>query len=89
MSGAMSGTKQSMASGTVSPPIPGSMYYVAADGKSTGPFDIPTLKNMALSGQFSASSLVWKQGMSEWLKAENIEELKNMFSTIPPVPPVK
>ncbi len=89
MSGAMSGTKQSMASGTVPPPIPGSMYYVAADGKSTGPFDIPTLKNMALSGQFSASSLVWKQGMSEWLKAENIEELKNMFSTIPPVPPVK
>lgn len=89
MSGAMSGTKQSMASGTVPPPIPGSMYYVAADGKSTGPFDIPTLKNMALSGQFSASSLVWKQGMSEWSKAENIEELKNMFSTIPPVPPVK
>lgn len=89
MSGAMSGTKQSMASGTVPPLIPGSMYYVAADGKSTGPFDIPTLKNMALSGQFSASSLVWKQGMSEWSKAENIEELKNMFSTIPPVPPVK
>lgn len=89
LSGAMSGTKQSMASGTVPPPIPGSMYYVAADGKSTGPFDIPTLKNMALSGQFSASSLVWKQGMSEWSKAENIEELKNMFSTIPPVPPVK
>lgn len=88
MSGAMSGTKQSM-SGAVPPPIPESVYYVAADGKSTGPFDMPTLKNMALSGQFSASSLVWKQGMSEWSKAENIEELKNMFSTIPPVPPVK
>ena len=88
MSSAMSGTKQSMASGAVPPPIPESVYYVAADGKSTGPFDIPTLKNMALSGQFSASNLVWKQGMSEWSKAENIEELKNMFSTIPPVPPV-
>ena len=88
MSSAMSGTKQSMALGAVPPPIPGSVYYVAADGKSTGPFDMPTLKNMALSGQFSASSLVWKQGMSEWSKAENIEELKNMFSTIPPIPPV-
>lgn len=90
LSGTMSDAQQpDSATRIVPPPIPGSMYYVAADGKSTGPFDIPTLKNMALSGQFSASSLVWKQGMSEWSKAENIEELKNMFSTIPPVPPVK
>ena len=42
---------------------------------------------MALSGQLLSSSLVWKPGMTEWTKADSVDELKDLF--MPPVPPVK
>lgn len=44
---------------------------------------------MAISGQFNADSLVWKNGMSEWVKAGTIDELKSMFVVMPPIPPVE
>jgi hypothetical protein len=30
------------------------------------------------------SSLVWKEGMAGWEKAEDVSELKSLFSSIPP-----
>ena len=68
------------------PPIPTSKYYVAVDGQSTGPFDIKTLKRMADSGEFVKESLVWKKGMSDWVRADSIDELKELFLTVPPIP---
>ena len=44
---------------------------------------------MAISGQFNADSLVWKNEMSEWVKAGTIDELKSMFVVMPPIPPVE
>lgn len=44
---------------------------------------------MATSGQFNADSLVWKNGMSEWVKAGTIDELKSMFVVMPPIPAVE
>ncbi|MGN0805274.1 MAG: SPFH domain-containing protein [Candidatus Coproplasma sp.] len=88
INGAMSGAQQTVSEGTVPPPVPSSVYYVAVNGKSTGPFDLSVLRNMALAGQFTINSLVWKQGMPAWEKAENVEELNSIFSSIPPVPPI-
>ena len=43
---------------------------------------------MALSGQFTADSLVWKAGMAAWEKAGTIDELKDIFTNVmPPIPP--
>ena len=45
------------------------------------------LEQMAASGQLVKDSLVWKNGMEQWAKAGEIDELKNIFTTIPPIPP--
>lgn len=86
MNNMMSGLNQSMQGGVTPPPVPITVYNVAVNGQSTGPYDLNTLQQMAMSGQFSASSLVWKAGMQEWAKAETVDELKNMFVVAPPIP---
>jgi membrane protease subunit (stomatin/prohibitin family) len=87
MNNMMSGMNQSVQVGTVPPPIPTSAYNVAVNGQATGPFDIYTLQQMAQQGQFGKNSLVWKAGMSQWVKAETVDELNAMFGNImPPIP---
>lgn len=77
---------QPMQTGTVIPPIPTVAYYVAVNGQATGPYELNALNQMATTGQFKADSLVWKNGMSEWAKADDIDELKSMFIVMPPIP---
>lgn len=76
-------------SGAVPPPIPVATYHVAINGQSTGPFDIPTLTQMAMSGSFTRKNLVWKQGMANWETAENVQELSVVFATVPPEIPAE
>lgn len=88
MNNMMTGMNQQTVGGTVPPPIPTSVYHVAVNGQPTGPFDILTLTHMASSGQLTRSSLVWKAGMSEWAKAETVDELKDVLTNVmPPIPP--
>lgn len=88
MNNMMSGINQMTQTNATPPPVPVVTYNVAADGQATGPFDIVTLQQMIVAGQLTANSLVWKKGMSEWVRADLIEELKNLFSTVmPPIPP--
>ena len=90
MNNMMSGMNQQTTPGVVPPPVPVVAYHVAVNGQSTGPFDIATLTQMATSGQLTKSSLVWKAGMAEWVKAETVEELKDVLSNVmPPVPPME
>jgi hypothetical protein len=88
MNGMMSGLNApAQQANAVPPPVPSSAYYVAANGKPTGPFDIPTLTQMAVSGQLTAASLVWKNGMADWINAGSVQELSALFSNqIPPIP---
>ena len=87
MNNIMQGINQPVQSGITPPPIPTSVYNVAVNGQATGPFDINILKQMAIAGQFKASSLVWKPGMESWLRADSVDELKNLFKNVmPPIP---
>ena len=80
----------SQTSGAVPPPVPTVQYHIVVNGQATGPFDIATLTQMATSGQLTKSSLVWKAGMAEWVKAETVEELKDVLgNVVPPVPPTE
>lgn len=38
------------------------------------------------SGQFTSESLVWKAGMTEWAKADTVDEMKSVFLEMPPIP---
>ena len=87
MNNMMSGVNQPIQNGMTPPPVPVDMYNVAVNGQATGPFDINTLQQMAMTGQFTADSLVWKAGMSEWAKAGGVAELKELFKNVmPPIP---
>ena len=71
------------------PPVPTVTFHVVVNGAATGPYDMDTLKQMASSGTLTKDTLVWKQGMADWVKAETVQELQPLFSSsVPPVPPV-
>ena len=89
MNTAMSGMNPGVQSGMTPPPIPVVAYHVAINGQAAGPFDLASLKQMALAGQFAATSLVWKAGMAYWVKAETVDELKAVFAEIPPAIPTE
>lgn len=67
------------------PPLPAqNSYFVAIDGKQAGPFQISDLKQKIKTTEINRSSLVWAEGMPEWLKAEEVDELKVLFAAVPP-----
>lgn len=71
----------------ISRSIPVSAYHVAVNNQATGPFDIAALTQMAATGQLTADSLVWKNGMTQWEKAGMVDELKSLFNNaMPPIP---
>ena len=87
MNNMMGGINQHMGTRIVPPPIPTVAFYVAVNGQATGPFDVSILVQMVTSGKLTAESLVWKSGIAQWAKAGTVDELKNLFSTMPPIPP--
>ena len=90
MGTAMSGLNQQMPNGTTPPPIPTIAYHVAVNGQAVGPFDLNTLAQMVSNGQLTTNSLVWKAGMSAWVKADTVEDLKGLFANVmPPIPPAE
>jgi len=35
-------------------------------------------------GKFTKETLVWKQGLANWIKASDAEDLKALFGILPP-----
>lgn len=88
MNNMMSGINQPTQAGVNPPPVPPVVYNVAVNGQATGPFDIKTLQQMVITGQLLTNSLVWKAGMKEWVRADSVEELSELFANaMPPIPP--
>jgi membrane protease subunit (stomatin/prohibitin family) len=72
------------------PPVPQAVqFFIAANGQQTGPFGEDALKQMLVQGTFTPESLVWKQGMPQWVKASEVPEIKDLFGAVPPpIPPM-
>lgn len=74
------------------PPVPQVGYHVAVNGAATGPFSPALLAQMAAAGTLTRDSFVWKQGMAEWRRAGDVDELASVFgggapAGMPPIPP--
>ncbi|HMV42822.1 MAG TPA: SPFH domain-containing protein [Leptospiraceae bacterium] len=71
------------------PPIPGAVaYFVAVNGQQQGPFNLDQLKTAISNGQITRDSLVWKNGMANWVKAGDNPETSGLFGSVPPpLPP--
>ncbi len=69
------------------PPLPrAGQFYVALEGRQAGPFDLGMLQQQIASGRLTPQTLVWRPGMATWVAAEQVEELKGLFSGPPPLP---
>lgn len=69
----------------VPPPLPGAKpYFIALNGQQTGPFPMEELQRQAQSGQLTRATLVWTQGMANWMAAGEVAELNALFANLPP-----
>ena len=67
------------------PPIVSSMWHVAVNGQSQGPYAIEQVVSAIAAGQVTKSTLVWTAGMANWAAAGSIPQLAGSFG--PPAPP--
>lgn len=71
--------------GGTPPPIPGSKtYFFAINGQQSGPFQTTEIKNMISSGQIDKNTLAWSKGMEGWEACYLVEELNQLFGSVPP-----
>ncbi len=74
----------------VPPPVKPVMFYVYINNTQLGPYDMAILGQLVQSGQLTPETLVWKEGLTDWVMAKNTE-LQNLFNngrpSVPPVPP--
>ncbi len=60
----------------------------AADkGQTTGPYSKARLGRMVTEGTFSRNTLVWTAGQDGWKTAQDVDELAQLFTVMPPPPP--
>lgn len=69
------------------PPPPQIQYSVSINGQTAGPFNLQQLQQMVQNGQLTQNTHVWKQGMTAWELAGNVQELSSLFASVPPPPP--
>ncbi|MGI9304879.1 MAG: SPFH domain-containing protein [Gammaproteobacteria bacterium] len=71
------------------PPVPGAgeRYFVAVEGRQTGPFGVDEIKQKAIAGEITRETLVWRRGMSNWAAAAKVQQLAEVLDGIPPPVP--
>ena len=71
------------------PPLPTqAVWYAAIGGAQAGPFDQAALAAKVQAGEVTADTLVWAQGMANWMAAREAPELAGLFAAMPPpLPP--
>jgi len=88
MAGMMNNMGQNMQQQQNTPPPPPTIAYsVSVNGQTAGPFNLQQLQQMVQNGQLTINTHVWKQGMSGWETAGNVQELSSLFGAVPPPPP--
>jgi len=71
------------------PPIPAAdKYFYAADGQQKGPLSIAEIKGLIEGNTFNKETLVWKDGMAAWTKAEEVPAISSLFGSAPPPLPI-
>lgn len=69
------------------PPPVEHVWHIARDGKTEGPFSKAEMGKMAASGALTRETHVWTPGQDGWLTAEQVTELAQLFTILPPPPP--
>jgi len=63
------------------------VWHIAANGETTGPFSKAALGRMKDEGGFDRETYVWTPGQDGWKKADEVAELAQLFTILPPPTP--
>jgi membrane protease subunit (stomatin/prohibitin family) len=71
------------------PPVPpqAATWHVVEGGKAAGPLDLEALRARIAAGSLGRDSLVWREGMAEWVPAGEVEALRPLLAAVPPPVP--
>lgn len=69
------------------PPPMERVWHVAEYGETKGPFSRAAMGRMAAAGSLTRDSHVWSPGQDGWMRAEDVTELAQLFTILPPPPP--
>ncbi len=72
------------------PPVPGAAsYFVVLNGQQAGPYDMGALREMIQQNQVTRDTLIWREGMGNWLAASEVPQVSALFGPTPPPIPGK
>ncbi len=69
------------------PPPVEHVWHIAENGETKGPYSKAAMGRMAREGNLIRDSYVWTPGQDGWKKAEDVMELAQLFTVMPPPPP--
>ncbi|MEQ6202474.1 SPFH domain-containing protein [Sulfitobacter sp. HNIBRBA2951] len=69
------------------PPPVEHVWHIASGGETAGPFSKAKMGRMAAEGTLTRDSFVWTAGQDGWMRAEDVRELAQLFTVMPPPPP--
>eukprot|EP00195_Chlamydomonas_chlamydogama_P008298 CAMPEP_0202907174 /NCGR_PEP_ID=MMETSP1392-20130828/41627_1 /ASSEMBLY_ACC=CAM_ASM_000868 /TAXON_ID=225041 /ORGANISM="Chlamydomonas chlamydogama, Strain SAG 11-48b" /LENGTH=195 /DNA_ID=CAMNT_0049595967 /DNA_START=71 /DNA_END=655 /DNA_ORIENTATION=+ len=57
-------------------------YIVVGQAQPAGPYDEAALKGLAQGGYITADTSTWREGLAEWKRLAEIDELKQVLDTL-------
>lgn len=82
--------QQNIQSPQVPPPPPTlNQYFVLINNQQNGPHTIDNIKILINKGEVTKETLIWKEGMEDWINIMEENDLKAIFGSVPPPPPQK
>ncbi|MEM9579396.1 MAG: SPFH domain-containing protein [Pseudomonadota bacterium] len=70
------------------PPPVEHVWHTAANGETQGPFSKARMGRMAAEGTLTRDTMVWTAGQDGWMRAGDVRELAQLFTVMPPPPPL-
>jgi hypothetical protein len=64
-------------------------WWYAKDNQKLGPYPIDKIESMYAEEIISDKTLIWQEGMSDWLPLAEVESLKNTLKPLPPPIPTQ
>ena len=61
-------------------PDPNAQWFAMVKGQQVGPFDLRGLSGKVKQGEVGLKTFVWREGMDDWKRAEELPELALMFA---------
>jgi len=69
------------------PPPAEHVWHIAENGMTHGPYSKAAMGRMASEGKVTRDTFVWTAGQDGWMRAEDVTELAQLFTVMPPPPP--